>query len=93
MTLQEHDDLHELIRIYQSKHSAGGNLHIILEDLNDDVEDANFCLRIALEDKDYLGAHIAQQLANLGSKEKITAFFEGAIWELEDEELKEQERG
>jgi hypothetical protein len=58
------EELDELIVIYSNRreNSAGGNLHIILDDQNIGDSAINVCLTQALEHKDYLGAEIAKQL-------------------------------
>ena len=54
-----------MIRPYYAAHSAGGNLHVSLDDGN--MEDGNvwFCLMEAAKEKDLVGVRIAVHLLSM----------------------------
>ena len=59
-----------LIKQYYEIERAGGSLHIVLDDLNLETENVEFCLSLAKLKKDYWGEVIASLLLEFTEEER-----------------------
>jgi hypothetical protein len=55
----------ERFKAYHQKHSAWGNLHVVLDDQNLEDDTVSFCKRTALDENDIEGAELADLLLQM----------------------------
>jgi hypothetical protein len=63
--------LSEEIDNYLDRELGGGNLHIVLEDFNFEVENIKFCYQACLDNDDVQGAIICEFLLKLDDPEQF----------------------